>query len=295
MSTSKDASESKTVAFLRSLNSEEAIKLWEYVEQRAKLVDAHATNLPADLYMYESLGDGLSGAEWRAWACCHNVTSFGQNPPTIYPRFQVNFTVSDKRHVFTPEAKKTGPSPVGLEIKNLFSEPSWEAFKALAEGESKEGATPRSKKIARLGTHHLAYNAKVARAKSAGIDLEPLPLDVGSGSSVSHLCDNPKCANPAHLEVALAHRDNMARQRCSGVTLVVVSGVIIEVDHCPHYEVDEEDGVISPDCAVLKVINLTGLVEVSELFRPAFKEAHAKFAAAKLVAQSPKKRGRLVY
>jgi len=62
----------------------------------------------------------------------------------------------------------------------------------------------------------------------------PVPHDLGRGSSVSHLCDTSSCCRREHLLLAAAHLANMDRQRCRGVLLVCVEGLIIRQERCPH-------------------------------------------------------------
>lgn len=62
----------------------------------------------------------------------------------------------------------------------------------------------------------------------------PLPLNLGSGSSVSHLCDQTGCVRKDHLEVAIVHQTNMNRQRCVGMTLVVIADFIVAEIACKH-------------------------------------------------------------
>jgi len=62
----------------------------------------------------------------------------------------------------------------------------------------------------------------------------PVPHDLGRGSSISHLCDTASCCRRDHLALAPAHQANMDRQRCRGVLLVCVEGVIVRQERCPH-------------------------------------------------------------
>jgi len=62
----------------------------------------------------------------------------------------------------------------------------------------------------------------------------PVPHDLGRGSSISHLCDTASCCRRDHLALAPAHQANMDRQRCRGVLLVCVEGLIVHQERCPH-------------------------------------------------------------
>ena len=80
----------------------------------------------------------------------------------------------------------------------------------------------------------------------------PVPHDLGRGSSISHLCDTASCCRRDHLTLAPAHQANMDRQRCRGVLLVCVEGLIVRQERCPHditYDFSES-------CRRLHVISL---------------------------------------
>lgn len=60
-----------------------------------------------------------------------------------------------------------------------------------------------------------------------------IPKNLGKGSSISHLCDK-KCINPDHIAQGFVHQDNMDRQRCLGMTLLVVKDTIVQEIPCIH-------------------------------------------------------------
>lgn len=69
--------------------------------------------------------------------------------------------------------------------------------------------------IVKISRHLLAYSA--GRKED-----DPLiPLTLGKGASISHYCDTRSCIEKSHLVVEGAHRDNLIRQRCKGVQIVV--------------------------------------------------------------------------
>ena len=80
----------------------------------------------------------------------------------------------------------------------------------------------------KVEAHHVAYNASPRR------ETAPIPSNVGVGGSISHFCDEIGCCKASHLEATYAHRDNMARQRCSGIVLLHFQGVIVQEVPCSH-------------------------------------------------------------
>jgi len=93
--------------------------------------------------------------------------------------------------------------------------------------------------------------AHVAAWKSRNMQT-PVPHDLGHGSSVSHLCDTTSCCRREHLVLAPAHQANMDRQRCRGVLLVCVEGLIIRQEQCPH----DSTNNFSESCRRIHVISL---------------------------------------
>jgi hypothetical protein len=266
-------------AWLTSLSDEDALAFEEYVMLSADLKEDFLQGgpPPKELDLFEPLDkEGLSGRQWRDWLGCSVVTAFKPDPR--YPRFKVNFTAGEGGIIPTPSKTFRGQPPVGQQVRDILkAAESWQDFKVLAAaGSSKPG-----KRIVQISCHHIAYRAKAARAALKGEPIEGLPQGAGAGASVSHLCDNPRCVNHAHLVVARTHAANLERQRCTGVTLVVVKGVIVDVVHCPHFLWDDDDGVVvSPDCTRLKIMDLSNLLRVEEDFQEAFGAAHARYKAS---------------
>ena len=81
---------------------------------------------------------------------------------------------------------------------------------------------------AKIGYHLIAYNSKPSRA------LEPIPLNIGSGGSIDHLCDRQSCIQLDHLRVSAVHGDNLDRQRCTGICLLVFRNIIVKEIPCKH-------------------------------------------------------------
>jgi hypothetical protein len=78
----------------------------------------------------------------------------------------------------------------------------------------------------KVQTHHVGLRAQ----RNAPL----LPLDLGAGSSVDHLCGNKGCHRPEHLILAPTHITNIARIGCSGVLLNVQDGNIVGETPCRH-------------------------------------------------------------
>lgn len=80
--------------------------------------------------------------------------------------------------------------------------------------------------VVKLVSYHISF-------KQANIGIA-LPNNLGSGASVSHYCDTGGCSRRNHLTLSAQHQDNMIRQRCQGVTLFTLQGVILMEVKCPH-------------------------------------------------------------
>lgn len=100
----------------------------------------------------------------------------------------------------------------------------------LAEFRALPGDPDSENAVVKITRHVLAY----AAGRSEG-DAE-IPLNLGAGSSISHLCDTTGCIEKSHLRVELAHKDNLVRQRCRGVRLTVSTWNrrILQEEPCVH-------------------------------------------------------------
>lgn len=169
---------------------------------------------------------GLPDADVQELVSCTNVVDFNRNGQ-FYRSFitcsVVALTHSDSANHprYQIDVGATGVNSLANAVKAVMSNGSWQAFKALANNES-------SRQQIKILCHHVAYNASPIRVSA------PIPQDVGSGGSISHLCDRQGCVERSHLEATPAHVDNMARQRCEGVTLVLYAGAIIMESPCSH-------------------------------------------------------------
>lgn len=90
-----------------------------------------------------------------------------------------------------------------------------------------------TRRFVRLQISHVAYNATGER------EITPLPLNLGSGASISHLCDTLGCCSGNHLQVETRHRTNLVHQRCRGVLLLVHRSVIIQECPCSHADMSK--------------------------------------------------------
>lgn len=97
--------------------------------------------------------------------------------------------------------------------------------------------------------HHLAV-------RKANLEL---PSNLGSGSSVSHLCDRIGCIKLEHLEISSQHQENLTRQRCQGLTLVIADVLgapqILTINPCVH---GIRLGGVKGTCRKLRLVTLDG-------------------------------------
>lgn len=84
----------------------------------------------------------------------------------------------------------------------------------------------------KIQSHHLAWAA-------TSTDHEPFPFDIGSGSSIDHLCGQKMCHRKEHLSLAAQHRTNIMRINCPGILLLVHEDEIVQESPCNHAFVEE--------------------------------------------------------
>ncbi len=104
--------------------------------------------------------------------------------------------------------------------------------------------------------HHLVW------LTSGGVSL---PANLGHGSSISHLCDN-SCVRIDHLELTTHHIDNLVRQRCTGVTLVVAKNFIVSAEPCAHARGGTFEEKVETSCRKVRVVKV-GLEPLEEVVR----------------------------
>jgi hypothetical protein len=134
----------------------------------------------------------------------------------------------------------------GIAIKSVLDDWQWESLKNIALDSPR---VTRGVQI-KLPCHHLAYLA-------CRRDGDPvIPSNVGSGASISHLCDQDGCIRGEHLEVTERHVDNLERQRCIGVTLIVYLDVIVHEIPCNHGRGENNVDKIASSCRKIRIIAL---------------------------------------
>ena len=153
--------------------------------------------------------DGGSG--WCAFARCEVVRlGTGSREHPQHPRWQVRVVAGD--------GGEPSVSSVGGKVKRALDPTGWQALVGLG------GVGGQVK----LFCHHVSYAASVSMASAL------LPLNNGAGGSVSHHCDQIGCICPEHLSTAVNHHDNLVRQRCPGVFVVVYGDQILVERPCSH-------------------------------------------------------------
>jgi len=167
-----------------------------------------------------------TGGWYADWACCDviNLSLRGG-----HPRWQPRVLAGG----LTP----ANPTAVGRLIKDVLREQSWNELKLQASGSGQ----------VKIPCHHLAFLAFVM----GGVGI---PDNMGAGASMSHLCDTVGCIRQDHLELTLQHMDNLERQRCRGVTLIVTLDLIIHEVPCDHGRGLSAPERIASSCRRVKII-----------------------------------------
>jgi hypothetical protein len=168
-----------------------------------------------------------SGNWYKAWVRCKIVNL---TPSGGHPRWQPTVIRGGR----TP----TSTTAIGRQIKGALSRSRWARLKLLASSNGQ----------VKFPCHHLAFLAKDPSKK--------IPDDMGSGSSMSHLCDSIGCIRGEHLELVTHHVENMDRQRCHGVTLIVALDLVLHEIPCSHAVGDTMDAKISSCCRKIRVIKI---------------------------------------
>lgn len=108
-----------------------------------------------------------------------------------------------------------GSSSIAGQLRAVLSKRAWETLKELPSH-------------IQISFHWISYNADLRR------EAAPLPENCGAGGSLSHSCDKDSCWEAAHLWPTPVHRDNMDRQRCTGIRLQYFRGQIVREIPCKH-------------------------------------------------------------
>jgi hypothetical protein len=146
-------------------------------------------------------------------------------PTGQHPRWQVRLNA--------------GLSSLGQTLKQAISAKAWATLTGYTS-------------YLKVEAHHVAYNADDRRVTA------PLPLNVGAGGSLSHLCDECGCVKPPHLEATPVHKDNMNRQRCLGIVLLYFQDTIVKEIPCKHgieRGSDLESGILA-SCTKVRLIEI---------------------------------------
>ena len=226
--------------WLNRLSAQEAkalCKLMRMVMDASELQQISGGNPPGPLGCLPQ-NEPRTGEWYERWVTCYVVHS-GSDPGTSHTRWAPKVVVPGT--VLTPEAPKRTSSHWVARLMSQRLEPQkWLKLKQLSAP---------SNGTVKIPCHHLAFRAYYP-------DI-PLPTTLGSGSSISHLCDTPGCARGAHLELANQHRDNLARQRCTGVTLVAVGDMIVQEVPCSHGSGNTTAELIKTSCRKIKMVWLS--------------------------------------
>ena len=217
--------------WLNSLILTEAQGLWEVLRSLYPIIPRH--------FIDDSVGDIRSltnsleaerDGKWyvEVWLTCE-IIDLDKGTPIGHPKWQLDLNASQG---------------MTLRVQKVLSAGAWTSLQQFYP--------PAKRRQAKLMAHHVSYNALSLR------DRAPIPLNCGSGGSISHFCDQRGCVKQSHLEATPHHVKNMDRQRCSGVRLVVYLGVIVQELPCPHgTEAVDMAGQLLHSCRRLSLVQLT--------------------------------------
>lgn len=201
----KEMAERKIASYLRNLSLSDAQVLEKLMLQegnisvKPQVESLDAARLPTLRRM--STDNTRDGAWYLKIVSCRVWDTKQQG--SDHPRWQVKLA-------------ELGSGTRAARIRKVLSKEAWETL-------TKDFPTTFKPMV-----HHIVYNADPRR------ETTPLPLNGGAGGSTSHLCDVRGCL--AHLEASPVHRNNMDRQRCSGITLLCHKGFILQEWPCAHGE-----------------------------------------------------------
>ena len=226
--------------WLNSLSLIEAVKLREVMVSLYTITLQHFLDDSAsDIILLSNIISPERDGKWYVdiWLSCE-IIDLDKGSPTVHPRWQLD----------------VGSTQGMIErVRRFLSAGSWNNLRAIPQGKRRQ---------VKLMAHHVSYNAQSLRERA------PIPLDCGFGGSISHFCDQRGCIKQSHLEATPHHVNNMERQRCSGVRLIIYSGVIVQEVPCPHGEKEPGlTGQLLRSCRKLLIVQLTAatLVRVQEV------------------------------
>lgn len=246
-------------AWVNGLTRPQRLLLYEFMVREAGPLERVPSCTHPDLRHFQPLYEGWeNGAEWAEFCTCELWPTGAGKDASGHPRWQLNFTQQATTtvkaglgSVKTPMKRQLGQDPV---LKRIKSEvlagdvAAWERLKAIA---SKDSVRPHIK----CWPHHVALAARHPD------DPAPIPLNCGSGGSADHQCDKTGCVKVDHLLKASSHKLNLSRQRCLGIILIVLMGVILDARPCKHALVCEASGMIDikSSCAKVQVVELDAI------------------------------------
>jgi len=175
-----------------------------------------------ELLFLQGLGDIEDGAFWVPFCTCSLVDSRCAKSKE-HSRWKLNFGGGDVAGIVSTPQKGAARDLKLLgsfndPVTHIFDASAWNSFKAVGRVTNPSKGPQRG--VVNITVHQLYY------AASPKMLVTPLPLDSGTGSSLSHFCDMLGCTgerDASHLEVVQAHVDNVVRQRCPGAQLTVGS------------------------------------------------------------------------
>jgi hypothetical protein len=194
-----------------------------------------------------------SGNWYMEWVRCEIINLSA--PGTSHPRWQP--TIVNK-----VGGTPTRSTSLGRLLKGHLAQPKWTNLKGLTNSNGQ----------VKFPSHHLAF-----RACYPGVSI---PANMGHGASMSHLCDSPGCIRGEHLELTAHHVDNLDRQRCHGVTLIVAADMIIHEVPCAHGRGGSPSELIATSCRKLRMVwlpdvSVNALIETYQQILEAVTTPHA--------------------
>ncbi|KAL2076263.1 hypothetical protein VTL71DRAFT_1206 [Oculimacula yallundae] len=183
------------IEWLRSLSLETAIEIYNLMMSKLKIGKKSKimTAVKPSIRALVRIDGGIRDSRWIcAWADCTIVES--SEAGKSHPRWQFDLNARSRN------------SPA-VALRAVLTPFEWTLLNDLCP------LTSDGRRQFRATYHHISYNARPIR------DLQPLPLDCGTGGSIGHDCDTRGCVKQEHLSVCVKHIENLDRQRCCGLVL----------------------------------------------------------------------------
>lgn len=221
--------ENRITVWLNTLGADELVALFDVFRGNVSISDERQITGDGDPVGLAALHahDGRSGEWYMEWVKC-DIANLSAT--SGHPRWQPRIRSSDG---LTPAALST----VGQQMKRSLSDNAWAALKGAVKSDQ-----------IKLQVHHMSFRRQNPHLQ--------LPLDLGRGSSISHLCDRIGCVRGTHLEIASEHATNLVRQRCIGVTLIAGLDLIIVELPCAHGVGNSALERINRSCRKIHMIRL---------------------------------------